>query len=130
MAHRDINEAKEAMRVAMKKGPARLGLIIAGIVVVNEAVRQISIQYAKRIIGRKMYGGQSTHLPIKINSAGVIPPIFASSILTFPNTILQFANVGILVMFANIINDTNPLYHDPKKLAKSIIGLYNRVKQK
>ena len=81
-------------------------LVIAFIVFMERGQRRIPIQYAKRIIGRKMYGGQSTHLPIKINSAGVIPPIFASSILTFPNTILQFANVGILVMFANIINDT------------------------
>ena len=50
----------------------------------SAAHRQIPIQYAKRVVGRKMYGGQSTHLPLKVNTAGVIPPIFASSILLFP----------------------------------------------
>jgi preprotein translocase subunit SecY len=49
------------------------------------------VQYAKRLVGRKMFGGQSTHLPLKVNTAGVIPPIFASSILMFPVTIGQFS---------------------------------------
>ena len=53
--------------------------------------RRIPVQYAKRVVGRKMYGGQSSHLPLKINTAGVIPPIFASSILIFPATVAQFA---------------------------------------
>ena len=52
--------------------------------------RRIPVQYAKRVVGRKMYGGQSTHLPLKVNQAGVIPPIFASAILMFPADDFQF----------------------------------------
>ena len=70
--------------------------VVAGIIFVEQGQRRIPVQYAKRVVGRRMYGGQSTHLPLKINSSGVIPPIFASSILMFPATIAQFANVGWL----------------------------------
>ena len=69
-------------------------LVIAAIVYVEAAQRRIPVQYAKRIVGRKMYGGQTTHLPLKINSAGVIPPIFASSVIMFPATIANFAQEG------------------------------------
>jgi len=63
-------------------------LAVVGFVVqMNEAERRIPVQYAKRVVGRKMYGGQSTHIPIKVASAGVIPIIFAMSILAFPGTI-------------------------------------------
>jgi len=65
-------------------------LVIGLIVFVEQGQRRIPVQYAKRVIGRKMYGGQSTHLPLKINTSGVIPPIFASSIMMFPATIGQF----------------------------------------
>ncbi len=65
-------------------------LVIAGIVMVQEGQRRIPVQYAKRVVGRKMYGGQSTHIPLRVNQAGVIPVIFASSILTFPLTLAQF----------------------------------------
>lgn len=61
--------------------------LIAGVLWVQEAERRIPIQYAKRVVGRKMYGGQSTHLPIKVNLAGVMPIIFAMSIMAFPSTI-------------------------------------------
>ena len=64
--------------------------IVAGVVAVNEAERRIPVQYAKRVVGRKMYGGQSTNIPIKVNQAGVIPVIFAMSILLFPSTIAGF----------------------------------------
>ena len=64
--------------------------IVATILFFERSQRRIPIQYAKRVVGRKMYGGQSTHLPLKINSAGVIPPIFASSLILFPATIAQF----------------------------------------
>ena len=69
-------------------------LVIGAIVFVEGGQRRIPVQYAKRIVGRKMYGGQSTHLPLKINSAGVIPPIFASSVIMFPATIANFAQEG------------------------------------
>ncbi len=65
-------------------------LIIAGVVAIQEGQRRIPVQYAKRVVGRKMYGGQSTHIPIKVNQAGVIPVIFASSLLAFPQTIGAF----------------------------------------
>ena len=70
-----------------------LMIVVVGIVVFFErGQRRIPVQYAKRVIGRKMYGGQSTHLPLKVNSAGVIPPIFASSVMMFPATIANFMN--------------------------------------
>ena len=65
-------------------------LIIAAVVLINEGERRIPVQYAKRIVGRKMYGGQSTHIPLKINQAGVIPVIFAMSIIEFPKQIAGF----------------------------------------
>jgi len=65
-------------------------LVIAAIVAVNEGQRRIPVQYAKRVVGRRVYGGQSTHIPLKVNQAGVIPVIFASSILLFPSTVAQF----------------------------------------
>jgi preprotein translocase subunit SecY len=69
-------------------------LIVIGIIVYMErGQRKIPVQYAKRVVGRKVYGGQSTHLPLRVNSAGVIPPIFASSILMFPATIAGFISI-------------------------------------
>lgn len=65
-------------------------LIIAAIVFIYQGVRRIPVQYAKRVVGRKQHGGQSTHIPLKVNAAGVIPVIFASSLLTFPLTLAQF----------------------------------------
>ena len=64
--------------------------VTASVVLITEGVRKIPVQYAKRIVGRKVYGGQSTHIPLKVNTAGVIPIIFASSILMFPRTIATF----------------------------------------
>ncbi|MGQ9557136.1 MAG: preprotein translocase subunit SecY [Desulfurispora sp.] len=65
-------------------------VVIAGIVAVQEGQRRIPVQYAKRVVGRRVYGGQSTHIPLKVNQAGVIPVIFASSILLFPEQIARF----------------------------------------
>lgn len=64
--------------------------VIAAIVWIERAQRRIPIQYAKRVVGRSVYGGQTTHLPLKINTTGVIPPIFASTVLTFPATLSGF----------------------------------------
>jgi preprotein translocase subunit SecY len=71
-------------------------VVCAVIIFVEQGQRRIPVQYAKRVVGRRMYGGQSTHLPLKINTSGVIPPIFASSIIMFPATIASFTNVGWL----------------------------------
>lgn len=68
-----------------------MAVVLAAIVFIETAQRRIPVSYAKRQIGRKMFGGQNTHLPLRLNTAGVIPPIFASSLLLFPATVGQFA---------------------------------------
>jgi preprotein translocase subunit SecY len=82
--------------------------VIGFIVFVERGQRRIPVQYAKRIIGRKMYGGQSTHLPLKVNTAGVIPPIFASSIIMFPATIANFLNVKQIPWLQFIVDSLAP----------------------
>jgi preprotein translocase subunit SecY len=69
---------------------AMMVLVVAAIVFVERGQRRITVQYAKRVVGRRMYGGQSTHLPLRVNTSGVIPVIFASSIIAFPQTIATF----------------------------------------
>lgn len=64
-------------------------ILVAGVVFVQQAERRVPVQYAKKVVGRKMYGGQNTHIPLKLAMAGVIPVIFASSFMTFPAIILQ-----------------------------------------
>lgn len=68
--------------------------IIAVVVALQEGERRIAVQYAKRVVGRKMYGGQSTHIPVKVSMAGVMPVIFASSLLALPQTITMFSKGG------------------------------------
>lgn len=75
--------------------------VVGFIVFVERGQRRIPVQYAKRVVGRRVYGGQSTHLPLKINTSGVIPPIFASSILMFPATITQFIQIQWLSGFVH-----------------------------
>jgi preprotein translocase subunit SecY len=75
---------------------AGLVLIVAGVVFCERAQRKIPVHYAQRMVGRKMVGGRSTHLPLKLNPAGVIPPIFASSLIMFPATIGQFVDLPFL----------------------------------
>jgi preprotein translocase subunit SecY len=69
---------------------AMMALVVAAIVFVERGQRRITVQYAKRVVGRRMYGGQSTHLPLRVNTSGVIPVIFASSIIAFPQTVASF----------------------------------------
>lgn len=86
-------------------------LVIAAVVAVQEAERRIPVQYAKRVVGRKVYGGQSTHIPIKVNSAGVIPVIFAMSILLFPSTIAGFfPNSKVATSIANFLKPGGWIY--------------------
>lgn len=87
--------------------------VVVFIVFMSNAERRIPVQYAKRVVGRKMYGGQSTHLPIKVNASGVMPIIFASSILALPQTISMFwqpeaGTVGYHIM--NLFSQSNPFY--------------------
>jgi len=88
---------------------AFLAMIVA-IVIVQEAQRRIQVQYAKRIVGRKIYGGQSTYIPVRINQGGVIPIIFASSVLLFPATIAQFIPVGFMRNVSNALSPSGSLY--------------------
>jgi preprotein translocase subunit SecY len=74
-------------------------LIIAGVVAIQQGTRKIPVQYAKRVVGRKMYGGHSTHIPLKVNQAGVIPVIFAISLLQFPLTLTYFFQGGKFTSF-------------------------------
>ncbi|MCM8818694.1 MAG: preprotein translocase subunit SecY [Candidatus Omnitrophica bacterium] len=83
--------------------------VVAAAITVNESERRIPIQYAKRVIGRKVYGGQSTYLPIKLNQGGVLPLIFAIAILTFPATILSFTQNKVLSKIATILSPQEPL---------------------
>jgi len=85
-----------------------LGMLVSMIVFVERSYRKIPVQYPRRVIGRKVYGGQTSHLPLKTNPAGVIPPIFASSLLIFPATILAFIDIPILrniseAIFQNVV---------------------------
>jgi preprotein translocase subunit SecY len=82
--------------------------VMAGIVYVETGQRRIPVQYAKRVVGRRVYGGQSSHLPLKINTSGVIPPIFASSILVFPATVATF--VPGLKGYASMLTPGGLLY--------------------
>jgi preprotein translocase subunit SecY len=84
--------------------------VIATIVFVERGQRRIPVQYAKRVVGRRVYGGQSTHLPLKVNTAGVIPPIFASSLIIFPATIAQFLDVPVLTYISSWLRPATFVY--------------------
>jgi preprotein translocase subunit SecY len=85
-------------------------LVIGVIVFMETGQRRIPIQYAKRMVGRKMYAGQSSHLPLKINTSGVIPPIFASSLIMFPATIAGFFQNDMMTMIADSLSPGSLLY--------------------
>jgi len=92
-----------------------LAIAVTGFVVfVERGQRRITVNYAKRQVGRKMYGGQASHLPLKLNMAGVIPPIFASSLILFPATIAgwfsQSEGMGWLQDFATTLSPGQPIY--------------------
>ncbi|KWT83414.1 preprotein translocase subunit SecY [Candidatus Magnetominusculus xianensis] len=97
--------------------------IIAGIIYMERGQRKIPVQYAKRVVGRKMYGGQSTHLPLKINTSGVIPPIFASSIIMFPATIAGFIAIPWVQSFAKQLAPGS-LVHDLLYVAMIVFFCY------
>jgi preprotein translocase subunit SecY len=84
--------------------------IVVAVIYVQEGERRISVQYAKRVVGRRVYGGQSTHIPLKVNQAGVIPIIFASSVLLFPGTVAQFVRHPWAQAVARVLQVGAPLY--------------------
>ncbi len=85
-------------------------LVVAFIIYMEQGQRRIPVQYAKRVIGRKMYGGQSTFLPLKVNTSGVIPPIFASSIIMFPATLASFITIPWMQRMASAVRPGNIVY--------------------
>jgi preprotein translocase subunit SecY len=88
-------------------------LIVAGVVVMTQAMRKIPVQYAKRVIGRRIYGGQSTHIPLRVNTAGVIPIIFAQAILMFPQSLGTFfgSNMSFMQHVAELLNPRHVPYN-------------------
>jgi preprotein translocase subunit SecY len=89
---------------------AMMVAVVAAIIMLERGQRKIPVQYAKRVVGRKVYGGQSTHLPLKINTAGVIPPIFASSIIMFPATVAGFIEVPWVQAIAKQLSPGTIIY--------------------
>ena len=87
-----------------------MAIVVAFIIFVEQGQRRIPVQYAKRVVGRRLYGGQSTHLPLKINQSGVIPPIFASSIIMFPATVASFIELPIMQTIADTLRPGNIWY--------------------
>ena len=85
-------------------------MVVGFIIYMEQGQRRIPVQYAKRVVGRKMYGGQSTHLPLKVNTSGVIPPIFASSIIMFPATIASFITIPWMQSLASAVRPGNIVY--------------------
>jgi len=83
-------------------------VVVAVAVLLNESERRIPVQYAKRVVGRRVYGGQATYLPIKLNQGGVLPLIFAIAILTFPATALRFFENDIMTHIGQFLNPASP----------------------
>jgi preprotein translocase subunit SecY len=86
----ELIRAGEIMPLLMVLLIVAMVVVVAFIVFMERGQRRIQVQYARRVVGRRMYGGQSTHLPLRVNTSGVIPPIFASSLLMFPATVAGF----------------------------------------
>jgi preprotein translocase subunit SecY len=87
-------------------------VVIAAVIMMTQGVRKIPVQYAKRIVGRKMYGGANTHIPLRVNSAGVIPIIFASSVMILPTTVAGFVPPGNpLAAIGNWFNHSTWIYN-------------------
>ncbi|PYQ81364.1 MAG: preprotein translocase subunit SecY [Acidobacteria bacterium] len=88
-----------------------MAFVVAAIVFVERGHRRVTVQYAKRVVGRRMYGGSSTHIPLKVNTGGVIPVIFASSILAFPATIASAFKGGVGEWLTTSLGPGMPLYN-------------------
>ncbi len=84
--------------------------VIAGVILITQGQRRIPVQYAKRIVGRKVYGGRSQYIPLRVNTAGVIPIIFAQSILMFPSTIAAFFQSDFLMGVQSILSPSSWVY--------------------
>jgi preprotein translocase subunit SecY len=90
---------------------AFMAVVIGGIIAITQGQRRIPVQYAKKIVGRRIYGGANTHIPLRVNTAGVIPIIFAQSIIMFPGTLgAMFQNSAFFEGLANLFRNTHPVY--------------------
>ena len=112
-----LGETLVAQYEKMALAPWMIPIILIGglamivfIVFINNAERKIPVQYAKRVVGRKMYGGQSTHIPMKVNMSGVMPIIFAQSIASLPATICTFGGWTTNWAYKNIFDSTSAIY--------------------
>ncbi len=85
-------------------------VVIAGCIILQEGQRRLPVRYAKRVVGNKIYGGQSTFIPLRVNSAGVIPIIFASSVLLFPTTIARFFSLSFAQTISKVLSPSSPIY--------------------
>jgi len=85
-------------------------LVVAGCIVLQEGQRRLPVQYAKRVVGNRVYGGQSTFIPLRVNQAGVIPIIFASSVLLFPSTIARFFSGDAAMFIQRLLSPNSVLY--------------------
>jgi len=85
-------------------------LVVAGVIIMTLGQRPIPVQYAKRVVGRRIYGGQSTHIPLRVNTAGVMPVIFAASIIVFPATIAQFFKHPWMQAVSQALTPATPIY--------------------
>jgi preprotein translocase subunit SecY len=103
----ELIKTGEIMPILMIVLLVAMVVVVGVIVFVERGQRRIQVQYARRVVGRRMYGGQSTHLPLKVNTSGVIPPIFASSLLMFPATIASFTTNEWVRWGAQIITPGN-----------------------
>ncbi|MBI4796977.1 MAG: preprotein translocase subunit SecY, partial [Deltaproteobacteria bacterium] len=115
--------AGEIMPILMLIILVAMVAVVGFIVFVERGQRRIQVQYAKRLVGRRMYGGQSTHLPLKVNTSGVIPPIFASSLLMFPATVASFVQNEWVKWGAELISPGN-ITHDFVYVALIIFFCY------
>ncbi|KHK03228.1 preprotein translocase subunit SecY [Desulfovibrio sp. TomC] len=107
----DLLKAGELSPLMLLLIVALMLAVLVAIVFMERGQRRIPIQYAKRMVGRKMYGGQTTHLPLRVNTAGVIPPIFASSILLFPATLGEFSSIPWLKTVAAFFSPQTITYN-------------------
>ncbi|HHW11553.1 MAG TPA: preprotein translocase subunit SecY [Firmicutes bacterium] len=118
---RFVPDAVLTLQTVGEGGPSLIGLIlflilsvliVAFVVIVTQGERKIPVQYAKRVVGRKMYGGQATHMPLRVNQVGVIPVIFASSVLAFPVTIATFfpPESGFIKFVQKFLFPGQPIY--------------------
>jgi len=96
-------------------------IVVVGIIIIQQGQRRIPVQYAKRVVGRKMYGGQSTHIPMKVNQAGVIPVIFSLSLLQFPLTENYICRGGIPSGYCNASNFDPAVYSIADRIWRNLI---------